>query len=284
MIKQLIYDVGMNNGDDTAYYLARGYRVVAVDADPMLIEHAAKRFEREITEGRLTLLNIGIAEEPGELPFWICDSHSHWNSFHRDIAARDGSAHHPITIPTRCFRSVLEEYGTPYYLKVDIEGNDLMCLRDLSRRDLPAYVSWEYPALEGMAVLRDLGYTRFKCISQRCNFLPLELPPSRDQRRYERLVRFAYSQKPIPRAIRELMGLPRIQRQFAKVRTTRGWTFPAGSSGPFGKDLRGRWQSFEEMTTTYNEFAKRMEERQESIFWGEAEYSFWTDIHARLGA
>ncbi len=30
MIPDLIYDVGMHDGEDTAYYLARGYRVVAI--------------------------------------------------------------------------------------------------------------------------------------------------------------------------------------------------------------------------------------------------------------
>jgi putative ABC transport system substrate-binding protein len=33
---QLIYDVGMNNGDDTAYYLRRGFRVLAIEANPDL--------------------------------------------------------------------------------------------------------------------------------------------------------------------------------------------------------------------------------------------------------
>ena len=30
----LIYDVGMNNGDDTAYYLRRGFRVIAIEPNP----------------------------------------------------------------------------------------------------------------------------------------------------------------------------------------------------------------------------------------------------------
>lgn len=30
----LVIDVGMHNGDDTAYYLHRGYRVVAIEANP----------------------------------------------------------------------------------------------------------------------------------------------------------------------------------------------------------------------------------------------------------
>ena len=28
----LVFDIGANNGDDTGFYLAKGFRVVAVDA------------------------------------------------------------------------------------------------------------------------------------------------------------------------------------------------------------------------------------------------------------
>ncbi len=51
MISNLIYDVGMNNGDDTAYYLEQGFRVVGIEANPDLAGHCRKRFQRQSTEG-----------------------------------------------------------------------------------------------------------------------------------------------------------------------------------------------------------------------------------------
>ena len=35
--QDLIYDVGMHNGDDTAYYLHKGFRVIAIDANPAMV-------------------------------------------------------------------------------------------------------------------------------------------------------------------------------------------------------------------------------------------------------
>ena len=64
-IEDLIYDVGMNNGDDTAYYLSLGFRTVAIEANPELVEQAKARFAREIASGRLIILNIGIADREG---------------------------------------------------------------------------------------------------------------------------------------------------------------------------------------------------------------------------
>ena len=49
-----MYDVGMHNGNDAAFYLHQGYRVVAIEADPVFVEQAKWRFAQEIREGRLT--------------------------------------------------------------------------------------------------------------------------------------------------------------------------------------------------------------------------------------
>lgn len=51
----LIYDVGLFDGGDTAYYLFRGYNVVAIDANPVMVERARLRFAKEIRDKRLTL-------------------------------------------------------------------------------------------------------------------------------------------------------------------------------------------------------------------------------------
>ena len=49
----VIYDFGMNNGDDVAYYLLKGHRVVGVEANSDLCAEVEERFAREIETGRL---------------------------------------------------------------------------------------------------------------------------------------------------------------------------------------------------------------------------------------
>lgn len=203
MIKNLIYDVGMNNGDDTAYYLYRGFRVIAIEADPKLCEQAASRFRQELENGQLKILNLGIAATPGELDFWICEGQSAWNSFDRKIASRNGLPHHSISVPCQTLDWIIANHGVPHYLKIDIEGNDLICLENLQPgHDLPKYLSVELGQIDHFVKrLQELGYNRFKCISQ-FNFLPIELPPSREQRQYEFWLHFSNSPKPIPRFLR----------------------------------------------------------------------------------
>ena len=137
MIKSLIYDVGMSNGDDTAYYLASGFKVVAIEADPLLVEQTSRRFEKEIAIGDLIMLNVGVSDRDGSFPFRICESNPEWSSF--DLAASEdkGVDFRQVMVSCRSFRSILEEFGTPFYLKLDIEGNEIYCLRDLIASDLP---------------------------------------------------------------------------------------------------------------------------------------------------
>ena len=43
MDEALIFDIGMNDGRDAAYYVSKGYRVVAIEADPTLAEQGQHR-------------------------------------------------------------------------------------------------------------------------------------------------------------------------------------------------------------------------------------------------
>lgn len=88
--EDLIFDLGFHNGDDTAYYLERGYRVLAVDANPAVVDAGIQRFERAIAEGRLMLRNVGIAETADTLKFYVNEADSKLSSFDRSLAARHG--------------------------------------------------------------------------------------------------------------------------------------------------------------------------------------------------
>jgi hypothetical protein len=66
MNPKLIYDVGMHNGDDTAYYLRRGFRVIAIEPNPALVATAAERFRRWEDPRTLLWASAGL----GSNPFW----------------------------------------------------------------------------------------------------------------------------------------------------------------------------------------------------------------------
>jgi hypothetical protein len=82
MRSDLIYDVGMHNGDDTAFYLHQGYRVLAIEADPVQAKAGRQRFDSAIADGRLTILEVAIGPKQGVVPFWV-STNPEYNSFNR---------------------------------------------------------------------------------------------------------------------------------------------------------------------------------------------------------
>ena len=71
MERDLIYDLGLSTGQDTEFYLKKGFRVVGIEANAVLIEECRARFSDDSSSGRLTLLNLGIGSKPGQFPFYI---------------------------------------------------------------------------------------------------------------------------------------------------------------------------------------------------------------------
>ncbi len=63
--QDLIFDVGLHKGEDTEFYLKKGFRVVGIEASSELCEVASQRLSSYVTSGQLTILNAAITRIPG---------------------------------------------------------------------------------------------------------------------------------------------------------------------------------------------------------------------------
>lgn len=275
-VKDLVIDVGMHNGDDTAYYLHKGYRVVAIEANPQLVERGHARFSAALRDGRLTIVPIGIAAERGQAEFYIAPGNLDvLSSFNRDMVERAASNLVKVQVECLPFRDVLATHGVPHYLKVDIEGNDSLCLAGLDARQLPAFVSIELDMQYGerdLETLRALGYSGFKCIRQNDLY---EVSPARLAGELAWRRRAAAS-GPIGLANRVLRGLRHRAHRRAQNRRAGHWRFLPGSSGAFGDDLAGDWQRSDQLLDIWRQLAAI--HHQLAAGWR----SEWFDLHARL--
>lgn len=173
----LIVDLGMHLGEDTDFYLKKGFRVVGVEANPTLIEHCKNRFKEAIEDGRVTILSGAIADEAlGEnVTFFVNQRRSVWGTIHPSWAVRNeklGSSSSAITVPRLNLEDVFAN-GLPYYLKIDIEGAEKLVLDFLIKTDgRPKYISLESEKVNfgnlllEMKLLTELGYRRFKVVQQ----------------------------------------------------------------------------------------------------------------------
>ena len=87
-MEELIYDIGFHKGEDTLFYLLKGYNVVAVDADIELIEEGKSSFKEYIDNGRLILLNYAITNESDKDINFFISQNTLWNSTNGAVASR----------------------------------------------------------------------------------------------------------------------------------------------------------------------------------------------------
>jgi FkbM family methyltransferase len=172
----LIYDVGLHKGEDSELYLKKGFRVVAIEALPALAQTAAERLRPYLDSGQLIILNVAVAEKDGPLSFFENPGDSFWGTAYPEWVNRNqrlGQYSIEITVEGMNFSKILSLYGIPYYLKVDIEGADILCLQALKHfESRPKYVSIESSKTSWkdlrneFALLKALGYSRFKVVPQ----------------------------------------------------------------------------------------------------------------------
>jgi FkbM family methyltransferase len=228
MDRSLIFDIGMHKGEDTAFYLAKGYRVVGIEADPDLAEFCRRRFASDIFRGRLLLIQGAVVAkdcvDQGKVRFYQNPSVSVWGTIDhawRDRNRRLGSDSLEIDVDCVNLGAILREIGLPYYIKIDIEGADCLCLeylRDFEER--PQYLSIEsektdFHKLESeVTMLQTLGYKKFCAVQQ------------------------AWLSSAIFDGC-DLSGSP-LKYQFE-----------ANASGPFGEDLDCPWMEYDQLLIEY---------------------------------
>jgi FkbM family methyltransferase len=223
--ENLIFDIGMHKGEDTDFYLKKGFRVIGVEANPVLSEYCIQRFQNACQTGQLVVVSKAVAEHGGgTVDFYVNKRFSIWGTADRDWMVRNqklGAESDVIQVPSVRMDDLLSQYGIPYYMKVDIEGLDHVCISTLvSQTDKPSYVSVETHAysyaetLKLLTLLSAAGYTRFKIVSQ-------------------------------TGVANQICPHPAREGAYVDAR------FPADASGLFAKELPGRWLTLAEAKSQF---------------------------------
>ncbi len=194
------------------------FKVIAFEANPELIEYNKIKFRDEIKNGQLVIIEGAIVDVKNEdnykVKFYVNKDKSIWGTVCEDWDLRNehlGTSSEVIEVNSVDFSEVLKEYGAPYYMKIDIEGADLICLKTLLAFNVkPDFISIESNKLSFKALkyefelLRKLGYNYFKAVNQK-----------------------------------------KVNKQKLTVQSLDGKEFSPsfkwGSSGAFGEDLKGVW-------------------------------------------
>lgn len=241
--KNLIYDVGMHQGQDTDFYLKKGFEVVGFEANPANVAFCRKRFAAAIDQRRLTIIEGAIVENAAAnrqatVRFYLNQNHSFWGSTSDDWAYRNevlGTTNEMIEVGAIDFGAAVERHGIPFYLKADIVGSEMICLRALREfENKPEYISIRSEKVifdrlrEEFRLLEQLGYDKFKAIQQS----------------------FAHLQTTFVHASGE-----EITHRFEE-----------GGSGFFGEETEGRWKTSEHILKEYRKIF--------TLYWLFGDYSY----------
>jgi FkbM family methyltransferase len=229
LYENLVYDVGLNQGEDTEFYLKKGFKVIAFEANPDSAEFCRKKFADAVERGDLVIVEGAIVDHQNQLnghsttKFYRNVDHRLWGSASEDFALRSevlGTTNEVIEVKVTDFTECLKKYGIPYYLKADITGSETVCLRALLNfENKPRYISIRSEKVifrrleEEINILEKLGYNKFMAIQQDVENLQ------------------------VPAHSKEGLSVPHI--------------FPEGSSGLFGQDLPEKWKEKEAILKDY---------------------------------
>ena len=173
----LIFDIGMSEGNDTEFYLQKGFNVVGVEADNSIIGHLHDRFSDEISMGRLIVIHAAISDRSNEeISFWHIPNMQGSSSVHRpDQAVAVEQRVKTITVSDLILR-----HGIPYYLKMDVEGSETAVFSELANSgvETPEFISTEAHSEGPLQALKGLGYSKYRLINQiKLNDWELPNPP-----------------------------------------------------------------------------------------------------------
>ncbi|MEO1092424.1 MAG: FkbM family methyltransferase [Pseudomonadota bacterium] len=166
----LVFDVGAHVGDRTAAFRRLGCRVVAVEPQPSLA-----RFLRA-TQGwrpRVSVIPAAVGREAGETQLHLNPTNPTVATASRafvDAAAGAEGWHDQrwegsVTVPVTTLDVLIARFGTPAFVKIDVEGFEAEALHGLGQR-LEA-LSFEFTTIQrdvahhALDRLGELGVDRF---------------------------------------------------------------------------------------------------------------------------
>jgi FkbM family methyltransferase len=132
----LCFDVGANVGRRTRTFLKLKAKVVAVEPQP----YCMKLLKRKYTgNSDVILLQKALGEKQGNAEMMICEAHSLSSLSTQWIESVKASGRYAksnwrktITVPVTTLDSLIAEYGSPTFIKIDVEGYEYDVIKGLS--------------------------------------------------------------------------------------------------------------------------------------------------------
>jgi len=155
-MKNLIFDLGANVGGNIEYYLSKSQKVVAIEANPVLCKIIKEKFSHHIKEGRLILHEacLALEEKEKEVNFYVNKFDSGASTF--CVPTFNMNDFYSISVSSISYRELIDKYGNPDFVKLDLEGYDKVVLNYMIENNkLPDYLQFENQGIEMLKKIVD---------------------------------------------------------------------------------------------------------------------------------
>ena len=163
----LVFDVGANHGEWSKQNLQAGLakRIIAVEASPTTFDILRSR----ISSSQIELIHSAVSAKPGVITFYNASAHT-LSTTNKDWLTSPesrfcGTKFQEVTVPTVTLDKMIEVYGQPDLIKIDVEGGELDAVRSLTQKVHLLCFEWATEVnpitFQCIDYLQSLGFTRF---------------------------------------------------------------------------------------------------------------------------
>jgi FkbM family methyltransferase len=163
----LVFDVGSNVGTTVEFFSQKANKVIGFEPNPRLVEILRRRFNNR----NVIIDSRGLSNEIGEKKFRIANADT-ISTFSEDWVNNSRftggySWNEGIIVETTTLDSVIKQYGTPDYIKIDVEGYEFEVLTSLTKLLENTIISFEWAEEQKNKIeqtikyLFNLGYEKF---------------------------------------------------------------------------------------------------------------------------
>jgi len=141
----IAFDIGANKGNKVAALLRMGFSVYAIEPEKMSLDTLKYRYKNN---KEVTILPVGISNQPGKLTMYIYAYRSGYNTLSEASTGKSYSnkeeklkVKETYKVDVTTLDALVKKYGKPYFIKIDVEGFEKNVIEGLSEK-IP-YISFE---------------------------------------------------------------------------------------------------------------------------------------------